>query len=309
MTKFCAQRTHVSCTDSPKLRERGGSPHRCALLLVVIACAHPYVDAKDPSAHSSPPPRAAARTSTTRATTNAPASHDAPGARRDSNDPAPELRTPPAGTRELAVSGFQTAVIVNPPGERPVPLLVATHGAGGDPQWECERWARVARGRWFLACPRGSELRRGEAGSYYYPDHPTLEREVTAVVEAVRATYGARVTPTNGVYLGYSQGATMGALMLVNHGALFPHLVLIEGGSGDWTLARATRFHATGGRSVFIVCGTEPCAKRAAASAPVLERAGLDAVTSYAPGAGHTELGAVGQRAEALLETLANSPK
>ncbi len=215
----------------------------------------------------------------------------------------------PGGLRELAVSGFETAVVVIPPGERAVPLLVATHGAGGDPQWECERWAHVAHGRWFLACPRGTALRRGEAGSYFYPDHPTLEREVTAVVAAARATYGSRIAVTNGVYLGYSQGATMGALMVVDHGALFPHLLLIEGGSGDWTQKRAVRFHATGGQSVFIVCGTEPCARRAAASAAVLERAGLRAVASYAEGAGHTELGTAGERAEALLETLARTPE
>lgn len=234
---------------------------------------------------------------------------DTPRRTAPREDATEDRTAAPAGVRELAVSGFETAVIVIPPGERSVPLLVATHGAGGDPKWECERWGRVARGRWFVACPRGVALRRGEAGSYYYPDHPALEREVTAVVGAVRAAYGARVTDADGVYLGYSQGATMGALMLVDHGALFPHLVLLEGGSGDWTLKRAERFRDTGGQSVFIVCGTEPCARRAAASAPVLERAGLHAVTSYAEGAGHTELEGVGERAEALLDTLAKTPK
>jgi predicted esterase len=218
---------------------------------------------------------------------------------------------PPRATnvdiRLLAVSGFETAIVAVPHSERAVPLLVATHGAGGDSRWECERWSRVARGRWFVACPTGVPLRRGESGSYYYPDHPTLEREVLAVVAAVRANYGARVSERDGVYLGYSQGATMGALMVVEHGADFPHLVLIEGGSGDWTLKRAERFRASGGQSVFIVCGTSPCAGRAVTSARTLERAGLHAVTRYAEGGGHTELGSVGSEAEALLETLAIS--
>jgi predicted esterase len=207
----------------------------------------------------------------------------------------------------LAVSGFGSAVVAMPKHAGKVPLLVATHGAGGDPHWECERWARVARGRWFVACPRGFSLRRGEEGSYYYPDHPTLEREVTAVVAAARATYGSLVAAKGGVYLGYSQGATMGALMVVEHGAEFPHLVLIEGGSGDWTLKRAERFKSSGGESVFIVCGTPSCAARATASARTLERAGLHAETRYAEGAGHTELGPVGVEAETLLETLAIS--
>jgi predicted esterase len=209
--------------------------------------------------------------------------------------------------RLLAVSGFESAVVVIPQSERAVPLLVATHGAGGDSRWECERWSRVARGRWFVACPTGVPLRRGESGSYYYPDHPTLEREVLALVAAVRATYGSRVSENDGVYLGFSQGATMGALMLVEHGARFPHLLLIEGGSGDWTLKRAERFHASGGQSVFIVCGTAPCARRATASAETLERAGVRAITRHAEGGGHTELGPVGAEAEQLLATLAIS--
>jgi predicted esterase len=215
---------------------------------------------------------------------------------------------PSSGARLLPVSGFESAVIVLPAGSAPVPLLVATHGAGGNPEWECERWGRVARGRWLVLCPRGRALRHGANDGYYYPNHPTLEREVTAATGAARATYGARLAASGGVYLGYSQGATMGALMLSEHGAEFPHLVLLEGGSGGWTLERALRFRRTGGQSVFIACGTEPCARRAAASRAVLERAGLAARTEYATGAGHTELGAVGERAEEWLETLAKTP-
>lgn len=186
---------------------------------------------------------------------------------------------------------------------RPAPLLVATHGAGGDSAWECERWGRVARERWLLLCPTGTPFRRGEA-AYFYRDHHALEREVMAGVSAARAKYGARIARGGGVYVGYSQGATMGALMVVDHGGEFPHLLLIEGGSGDWTFARAQRFRATGGESVFIVCGTSPCAKRATKSEPVLERAGLNAEVRALSG-GHTELGDVGEAAEKLLETLA----
>jgi predicted esterase len=228
------------------------------------------------------------------------------GERRDTPESEHgDTREPAAGTLQLlAVSGFGTAVVAPPPAARRVPLLIATHGAGGDPRWECERWGRFARGRWFIACPRGVPLRRDEEGSYYYPDHPTLEREVAAVVAAARATYASLITTDEGVYLGYSQGATMGALMAVDHGAEFPHLVLIEGGSGDWTLKRAERFRNSGGKSVFIVCGTAACARRSATSAQTLTRAGLRAEARYAQGGGHTELGPVGREAEQLLETL-----
>jgi predicted esterase len=265
-----------------------------------VSSARPVIEETSAEVHA---PKAVG-TRSERASAPSPSTHGATS--------APSAAPPPADAstpvlHQLAVSGFENAVVALPLGERQAPLLVATHGAGGDPNWECERWGRVARGRWLVACPRGVPLRRGEEGSYYYPDHHALEREVSAVTRAVRTTYGALVAERDGVYLGYSQGATMGALMVVDQGAEFPHLVLIEGGSGDWTIKRAERFRSSGGKSVFIICGTEPCARRAAASAVTLERAGLTVVTRYAAGAGHTELDAVGTHAAALLETLAIS--
>jgi predicted esterase len=268
-------------------RERSGTQRTCAMLLLV-SCSNAQVRSYG---HS-----------------DAPVASPAPATASD-----PELETPAAeaparasgGPALLAVPGFETAVVVLPSGERAVPLLVATHGAGGDPEWECERWARIALDRWFLLCPRGRALRRGVEGSYYYPDHLTLEREVSAAVNAARATYGSRIAREHGVYLGYSQGATMGALMVVDHGAEFPHLVLIEGGSSDWTQQRAARFRKTGGQSVYIVCGTASCARNATRSAATLEQAGLRALAEHAEGGGHTELGPVGELAERWLETLA----
>ena len=94
----------------------------------------------------------------------------------------------------------------------------------------------------------------------------------------------------------------MGALMVVNHGRRFPHLLLNEGGSGDWTFARARRFRDTGGKSVAIVCGTGPCARRAKASAAVLQKVGLRARAVHADGAGHTYDGEIGDLSRALLD-------
>jgi predicted esterase len=290
--------------DPMRRRARGTRlPRRAAgVALVLAGCVHAsgrvHEEAPTERPRDAQGERAAATARDAQGERAAATARDAQGERAAAT--AGELRS-------LAVSGFEDAVVAVPRQGRAVPLLVATHGAGGDSRWECERWSRVARGRWFVACPTGVPLRRGESGSYYYPDHPALEREVLAVVAAVRASYGARVSEGDGVYLGFSQGATMGALMLVEHGAEFPHLVLIEGGSGDWTFKRAARFHATGGRSVFIVCGTAPCARRATASAQTLERAGVHALSFHAEGGGHTELGAVGREAERLLATLAIS--
>lgn len=205
------------------------------------------------------------------------------------------------GPMALEVPNFLPALVVLPhEKERPARLLVAAHGAGDSPEWQCEHWGNVARGRYFVLCPRGTSL---GGGGYYYKTHIALEQELVAALAAVRETYGSLVKPGGGIYTGYSQGATMGALMIIDHGTEFPHLVLVEGGWGDWTLGRAKRFAATGGRSVALVCGGSGCAQRAEAAAKVLERAGLRARAEHAEGGGHTYVGIVGERATDLFET------
>jgi len=213
---------------------------------------------------------------------------------------APEP-VPPAEARLLPVPGFGDAVLVSTLGGPALPLLLAAHGAGDGPEWQCEHWGKVFATRFVVLCPRGLSLGKGDSG-YYFKDHFALEREVLAVVAAARSALGDALLAEGGTYIAYSQGATMGALMLVEHGASFPHLVLIEGGSGEWTLGRAKRFHATGGKSVAIVCGTSACAKRAKKSASVLEKAGLRARAEFVEGGGHAYWGSVGERAASLFD-------
>jgi predicted esterase len=178
-------------------------------------------------------------------------------------------------------------------------VLVAAHGAGDSPEWQCEHWGAVARGRYYVLCPRGLSL---GGGGYYYANHIELGKELVAALAAVRRAHGDIARPEGGIYTGYSQGATMGALMIIDHGKEFPHLVLVEGGTGEWSLGRAKRFAATGGKSVALVCGGTGCMRRAEAAAKVLERAGLRARAEHAEGGGHTYVGKVGDRATELFE-------
>jgi predicted esterase len=181
---------------------------------------------------------------------------------------------------ELEVPGFGPALVVLPDARsRPARILVGAHGAGDSPEWQCDHWGKVARGGYFVLCPRGTSL---GGGGYYFKTHIALEAEFVAALAAVKTTYGAMVRPNDGVYTGYSQGATMGALMIVEHGAAFPHLVLVEG--------------------VALVCGGSACARRAEAAAKTLASAGLRARAEHVPGGGHTYVGAVGERATELLE-------
>lgn len=204
-------------------------------------------------------------------------------------------------TRELAVPGFGAALVVVPAGEEPRPLLVAAHGAGDSPRWQCRYWDAVVRGRYVILCPRGVALSGGDDPGFFYRNHIELEREVTAALAALRTELGARLSPKDAVYSGYSQGATMGALMVVDHGADFPNLLLVEGGSGEWSAGRAKKFRETGGKSVAIVCGTPNCAKRAERSVAILEKAGLRARAEHVEGGGHVYDGRVGERATELL--------
>jgi predicted esterase len=205
-------------------------------------------------------------------------------------------------TRELAVPGFGNALVVVPAGNEARPLLLAAHGAGDSPRWQCRHWDAAVRGRFIILCPRGVALSSGDDPGYFFRNHLELEREVTAALAALKKELGARISPSDGVYSGYSQGATMGALMVVAHGADFPHLVLVEGGSGDWTSGRAKQFRETGGKSVAIVCGTPNCAKRGERSVAILEKAGLRARVEHVEQGGHVYDGRVGERATELLD-------
>ena len=212
------------------------------------------------------------------------AAADAKEPRRDSERAASATRQRPGcasralpGPRKSASSSCRdSATDGSARGQRSAPLLwrltcaaihsaaVPTLGSGG---------ARA----FVILCPRGVALPGGADPGYFFRNHLALEREVTAALPALKQELGARLSPGDAVYSGYSQGATMGALMVIAHGAEFPNLVLVEGGSGDWTLGRAKKFRETGGKSVAIVCGTPNCAKRGERSVAVLEKAGLRA--------------------------------
>jgi predicted esterase len=279
---------------------------RAAALLVSLAsaCAEPqsqWTRARSPS----PAEPGVAQTAQVGADANAGSAPKDDGASAPEDDGANAERAqakPRVQVLALPVEGFGAAVVVAPLSDEPLPMLVAAHGAGDTPDWQCQHWGGVARGRFYVLCPRGLPLERGSDSAFFFSDHHALEREVAAMLRAARSAFGTRLAAKGGVYTGYSQGATMGALMVVDHGAEFQHLVLVEGGSGDWTLGRARRFQATGGRSVAIVCGTPGCASRGKRSQTLLERAGLRARVEHVEGGGHTYVGGVGDRARELLD-------
>ena len=203
--------------------------------------------------------------------------------------------------RELPVAGFEPALLFAPAGAAPRPLLVAAHGAGGDPRWDCDYWRRLTGDRAFVLCLRGTPL-GGRYAGYFYRDHHALGRELFAAERAARAAE-PRILAGSGVYAGFSQGASMGTPILHEHAAAFPYAVLIEGFS-PWNIPLGRRFLSAGGRRVLLVCGSKQCGSVAKTSAHWLDVAGGQARFEMVEGAGHTPVGPVMKRVEAALPWL-----
>jgi predicted esterase len=220
----------------------------------------------------------------------------------ESSGAAPEGRS-----LSLEVPEFSAALVRLPEGNQRLPVLVVTHGAGGSAEQHCEWWARMAKERAILLCIRGRARGPNPAHGEYYPDHPTLESETFAALTALRARFAERIAQGGVYYAGFSQGATMGALMLPEHAAEVPRLVLVEGGVKDWSIARAREFRQRGGERVLFVCGQKDCADQARKSAHWFKLAGVPAKVEYVAGAGHSHDARVEARVLAALPWLTES--
>ncbi len=211
-----------------------------------------------------------------------------PAARPAAAEVAPNP-APTEHTQALTLPGFLPAVLFVPAGSDSRPLVVAAHGAGGAPEWDCEYWVRRTFGHAFVLCLRGTQI--NAHGGYYFRDHHALNAELTAAVAAARQGF-SRIALTSGIYAGFSQGASMGSLILDKHADEFPYVVLIEGFQ-QLNVALGSAFAQRGGKAVLFACGSRECAKAADSSRHALERAGVRARAEHAAGAGHTAGGAV----------------
>lgn len=261
-------------------------PRSLPLCLVTLLHCLGCKAAADPAAHQSTVPapgRALART--------------APASTREAPEQPPRRTAPaPRGASfvELAVEDQPSPIVwVPPPPSRGLPLLVVAHGAGGGPEWHCDFWSEVVQDAAFVLCLRGKPLGTG-AGAHYFPEHHTLGRLFSSAIDTFDARYGERVDPELGVYIGYSQGATMGAWMLPAHARRFSSALFIEGGYGEWNVKRALEFRDNGGRAAYFACGTKVCNDKASRAVEWFERAGVAARMAFAEGQGHTPAGRVG---------------
>lgn len=228
-----------------------------------------------------------------------PAKESAPG------DPAPTVppRTLPSGERffALEVPGFDPAIVFLPArASRRPPLVIVAHGAGVVPADICGVVRELFHGGSALLCLVGPRIAQGSEGRYF-PDHFALERIFLSSLDALSRRHAGEIDLQRAVYAGYSQGATMGALMLPRHGDRVRRLLLIEGGFSEWSTAGARQFRDAGGERVLFACGTRGCRTRAETSAAVLRRSGVDARVIAELSAGHTYAGSLAGLVEAEL--------
>lgn len=179
-------------------------------------------------------------------------------------------------------------------------VAIIAHGAGGRGEHHCQFYDQILPLDVWIVCPTGTLLRRSEPdGGAYYPDHRKLREELRALSAQLKKDHGQVLSDKDWTFIGYSQGATMGALAIVHPREageperIFTRLVLVEGGSEYWTDARSRSFSEAGGTHVILACGTQSCAKHAERSRAPVEKAGLTFAFANAPGGGHTYGGAV----------------
>ena len=194
---------------------------------------------------------------------------------------------------ELAVEGAHPLLLWSPAGTKEQALIVSAHGAGCMPEDHCAYLWGLSRGQAIVACLPGEPLYRlhPERG-FYFKDHRALAGELEAAMRAIEVRFGTRLSEDR-TYVGYSQGATMGALLLPDSPLSFRQILLIEGGGEGMLRASAQRLKAKGTERVLFACGTSGCKGRAERVASLLDNVGIDARVVFGEGAGHTYLGAV----------------
>ncbi|XYH99036.1 hypothetical protein ACMHYB_04520 [Sorangium sp. So ce1128] len=244
-----------------------------------------------------------------------------PAAPADAAAPAADAAAPAAGAAalaaqvaplraagpfvELAVEGFPSAVVSVPIGATARrPVLIASHGNYDRPEWQCQVWRGIAGDSAFILCPRGVARSDSPSASdvrFTYESNARLEQEIDAGLAALRARFPEHVDPGAVLYTGFSLGAIMGSAIAARRPALFPRLVLVEGGHDRWTPATAKAFAEGGGQRVLFVCAQAGCGAAASAAAARLEKAGVLTRVVRGKEAGHRYDGPVAEETQRAL--------
>ncbi len=209
---------------------------------------------------------------------------------------APVMPTAEPGYHDLFVPGFGEAVVYVPSAPGPHAIVIAAHGNYDRPEWQCVAWHRLTRERAVILCPRGvarSDSPSADDIRFTYASQRAFNREVDAALASLRHNYGGNITSAPIVYAGFSLGAIFGVGYLRETTEPIAAASLVEGGHTLWTSGTARAFAARGGRAIAFGCGQAWCERDARAAQARLRAARIESEVGYAPGSGHSYIGAV----------------
>jgi hypothetical protein len=208
--------------------------------------------------------------------------------------PKPPKKLPPLAAEswliELKVEGFELASVTVPVGAtEPRPILIALHGAGDRPEWQCGTWRAISDNRGFVVCPRGIAHPGFPASAprYTWKDSAATSLELRAALRALKARFGDYVAPGPVVLTGFSLGAAHAVPLLRQEPSFFSRVALVEGGTQGWSATLGTTFAAHGGKRVMFVCTQPACKPGALAAQRLTERGGALAELVDAGNLGH----------------------
>ncbi|MBK6695328.1 MAG: hypothetical protein IPG50_24420 [Myxococcales bacterium] len=129
------------------------------------------------------------------------------------------------------------------------PIVIALHGAAGDPRGMClaGRWLF---GTWpFVLCPQGERL--GDR-TFYWGDPKKMRAAIDRIVLLAEAKYPGRIDPESIVWLSHSQAGILGAQTLAVPGIQIRRAVFFEGLPEDAASLRTALERAGTERALFI---------------------------------------------------------
>jgi predicted esterase len=135
---------------------------------------------------------------------------------------------------ELEVHGEAPAYFYAPRakgGQRPV--IVWLHGRSGNPEADCQKWAKVATEVGWILCPSGPENRGGGARGWNN-SWPAAKRTVDATLAAFLAKFGKRVKPNATILIGFSEGALAAMNIGVREPDVFPKWLILAANDVYW---------------------------------------------------------------------------
>jgi pimeloyl-ACP methyl ester carboxylesterase len=178
----------------------------------------------------------------------------------------------------MEIPGHGEAVIVTPAAGGKMPLTVVLHGSWDRPEWMCDVFSRVSRGRSWVVCLRGTlRPEMPEDGPRWTFGKPVKTlTEINAAIRTIRLHYGDRIAPGPPILAGFSKGAYQAAWLASRHPDRFPKLLLTEGGHSSMSRKAVKRFAKRGGKAVAWGCGTASCEKASKRACSRLRRAGVE---------------------------------